>query len=236
MNEDSPPPRVAVIIPAAGSGTRFGAAMPKQFLLLGGEPILARTLRVFEQTQLVQSIVIAAAKDFHTQIRAIANDYGITKLAEIVEGASERQLSVWNALQSSAVQASDVTLVHDAVRPFCTPDFVYTIIEAALQHGAAIPGLVPKETIKTVNQQNIVQTTHERSHLRAVQTPQGFQTALLTEAYRRASNAGFLGTDDASLVEQAGRAVYVIPGLERNIKITTPFDFAIAEMLLQLPI
>jgi 2-C-methyl-D-erythritol 4-phosphate cytidylyltransferase len=229
--------RVSVIIPAAGSGTRFGTSMPKQFLMLHGEPILARTLRVFQQTPVVASIVIAAASEYHTHIRSIADDYDITKLAHIVSGASERQHSVWNALQISTVQASDVTLVHDAVRPFCMPEFVQTIVEAAWERGAAIPGLVPKETIKTVvktsTDQHTVQTTHERSLLRAIQTPQGFRTALLTAAYEQAQSARFLGTDDASLVERAGHAVHVVPGLEQNIKITTPFDFLVAEMLIQ---
>jgi 2-C-methyl-D-erythritol 4-phosphate cytidylyltransferase len=232
MIEQPLPLGVSVIIPAAGSGTRFGASMPKQFLMLHGEPILARTLRVFQQTPIVTGIVIAAAGNYHTHIRTIADEYGITKLTDIVSGANERQHSIWNALQTSNVQASDVTLVHDAVRPFCTPEFVQTIVEAAWQHGAAVPGLVPKETVKTVDENSIVQTTHQRSLLRAIQTPQGFRTSLLTAAYKQAQSVDFLGTDDASLVERAGHAVHVVPGLEHNIKITTPFDFLLAEMLI----
>jgi 2-C-methyl-D-erythritol 4-phosphate cytidylyltransferase len=230
--------RSTVIIPAAGSGKRFAAldgvpSLPKQFLNLAGIPILIRTLRVFEKTDCIQSIVIAAAADFHEHISQLCKTYSITKLGAIVEGGSQRQHSIENALETAPVLASEITLVHDAVRPFVTPEFITNIVQAAYNRGSAIPGLVPKDTIKEVNDDGSVRTTHERSRLRAIQTPQGFRRELLTEAYRTAREQGFLGTDDASVVEFAGGAVHIVAGLEENIKITTPLDFALAELLVK---
>jgi 2-C-methyl-D-erythritol 4-phosphate cytidylyltransferase len=235
--------RSTVIIPAAGSGKRFAAledapldgtpALPKQFLNLVGMPILMRTLRIFEKTDCVQSIVIAASPDFHAHITDLCKTYSITKLGALVEGGTERQHSIDNALQTAPVLASDVTLVHDAVRPFVTPEFITNIVQAAYNRGSAIPGLVPKDTIKEINDDGSVRTTHERSRLRAIQTPQGFRREVLSEAYRMAREQGFLGTDDASVVEFAGGTVHIVAGLEENIKITTPLDFAWAELLVK---
>lgn len=222
-----------VIIPAAGSGTRFGADRPKQFIPLLGVPILVRTLQAFEATDAVQNIVIAASPDFHAPIAELAAEYHLTKIAAIVEGGKERQDSIFNALQTSISVASDVILVHDAVRPFVTPSFIQTIINAAWEHGAAIPGLTPKETIKECTEAGLVRATHERSRLRAIQTPQGFRREVLVDAYQKAQQHGFLGTDDASVVEFAGFPVQVVAGEEKNIKITTPLDFAWAEFLLR---
>lgn len=223
-----------VIIPAAGSGTRFGSALPKQFIPLLGVPILARTLQVFERTSAVQHIVLAASPDFHPLISELAEKYSITKIAAIVQGGNERQDSIFNALQTSVCTTADVVLVHDAVRPFITPDFIHTIIESAWEQGAVVPGLVPKETIKECDETGLVQTTHERSRLRAIQTPQGFRREVLTQAHTKAQQQGFLGTDDASVVEFAGFPVHIIAGEEKNIKITTPLDFLWAEFLYQI--
>jgi len=223
-----------VIIPAAGSGTRFGSALPKQFIPLLGVPILVRTLQVFERTSAVQHIVLAASPDFHPLISELVEEYGVTKIAAIVQGGNERQDSIFNALQTSVCAASDVVLVHDAVRPFITPDFIHAIIESAWEQGAVVPGLVPKETIKECDEAGLVQTTHERSRLRAIQTPQGFRREVLTQAHTKAQQQSFLGTDDASVVEFAGFPVHIIAGEEKNIKITTPLDFLWAELLYQM--
>lgn len=225
--------RCTVIIPAAGSGTRFGSALPKQFVSLLGVPILVRTLQAIEQTSAVQNIVLAASPDFHSFIADLAQEYGITKIAAIIEGGKERQDSIFNALQTSICADSNVVLVHDAVRPFITSDFVESIIEAAWEHGAVVPGLVPKETIKECTEEGLVVATHERSRLRAIQTPQGFRREVLVSAYHKARQHGFLGTDDASVVECAGFPVHVVAGREENIKITTPLDFRWAEFLLR---
>lgn len=226
---------VSVIIPAAGSGTRFGAALPKQYLDLCGLPILIRTLRVFEQTPCIHAIVIAASEDFHEHIQMLCHTHSITKLAAICAGGSERQHSIFNALNTAPILDSEIVLVHDAVRPFCTPEFITSLAEAARERGSAIPGRVPKETVKEISADSRVRSTPPRQHLRAIQTPQAFRRELLHSAYAFAEKQGFIGTDDASVVEFAGNTVFVVDGLEENIKITTPFDFAVARMLLETP-
>jgi 2-C-methyl-D-erythritol 4-phosphate cytidylyltransferase len=240
-----------VVIPAAGSGKRFGSALPKQYLVLGGVPIIARTMLAFEHARGVDAIVVAAAPEFHENLRAMAQQHAITKLHEIVEGGAERQDSIAAALQTASVLASELVLVHDAVRPFVTSAFVESLAEAARAHGAAVPGLMPKETVKEIAGEvagEIVAHTHDRSALRLVQTPQAFRREVLTAAYGVARAHGFVGTDDASVVEFANSvigvvgangvsstaaSIRIIAGLEENIKITTPMDWHIAELLVR---
>jgi 2-C-methyl-D-erythritol 4-phosphate cytidylyltransferase len=227
-----------VIIPAAGSGTRFGASTPKQFLPLDGIPILIRTVLVFERTRAIDAIVIAASPDYHPALKEWCAEYRITKCTTIVAGGVERQDSIVNALHTDVASQSDIILVHDAVRPFITPAFVTNIVETAQEHGSVIPGLPPKETVKEVNNAelgmtNVVLHTHNRPALRLIQTPQAFMRATLVHAYQTAQQQGFRGTDDASVVEFAGGEVRVVAGLEENIKITTPMDWVVAEVLIR---
>lgn len=188
---------------------------------------------VFEQTLAVDAIIVAAAPEYHATIQRWCAQHGISKLSHIVTGGTERQDSILNALQSDAASRSATILVHDAVRPFITPAFVTSIVEAAQQHGAVAPGLPPKETVKEISEMDTVLHTHNRTALRLIQTPQGFERELLLQAYQMAQSQGFLGTDDASVVEFAGGAVRVVAGLEENIKITTPMDWEFAETLLR---
>lgn len=225
--------QVSLIIPAAGSGKRFGSPIPKQYIELRGIPILARTLLAFERVSSLQSIIIAASPDYHDHIRELAITFNITKIKILVAGGSERQDSIRNALHTDAAQLSDIILVHDAVRPFITPTFVQTLIDAAYVYGSVIPGIVPKETVKEVGNGSIVKQTHQRSQLRLIQTPQAFQRDILLQSYEYAYQTGFVGTDDASLVEHADFPIKVIEGLEENIKITTPMDWVLAELLVE---
>lgn len=222
---------VAVIIPAAGSGRRFGSMLPKQFLPLAGIPILARTLLAFERSEVVNRIVVATHPSSIEDVEELGREYEITKLLACVPGGNERQHSIFNALLTPEVQSSDIVLVHDAVRPFIDDEFIRSIVEAALQYGAAVPGLAPRETVKEVDEYNRVLRTHDRSALRMIQTPQGFRLDMLLYAYGRAQDEGFLGTDDASVVEYAGYPVHIVDGREENIKITTPPDMRLAEIL-----
>jgi 2-C-methyl-D-erythritol 4-phosphate cytidylyltransferase len=222
-----------LIIPAAGSGTRFGSAKPKQYLPLAGVPILARTVAVAEQCPSIDTIVIAADAQFHQAITAMIAEHDIQKPLVLVEGGSERQHSIFRALHTPEAQQADLIAIHDAVRPFITPNFVESLVAAARTHGAVVPGLMPKETVKEVDAAGSVQTTHNRSALRLIQTPQVFQREILWRAYCKAQEQHFLGTDDASVVEFAGYTVKVMEGLEANIKITTPADWTFAETLLQ---
>lgn len=224
---------VSVILPAAGSGKRFGGELPKQFIELAGKPILVHTLLAFERCAAVDAIAIAAHPSYIDEVWEFVQHYGISKVAACVEGGSERQHSIMRALATPAVQHSDIVLVHDAVRPFVECAFITALVEAAQHYRAVVPGLPPKETIKEVDAGGTVLHTHDRSMLRAVQTPQGFRRDVLQHAYEYAHANNFLGTDDASVVEYAGYAVHVTQGREENIKITTPFDMLIAELLVQ---
>lgn len=222
---------VAVVIPAAGSGRRFGGNLPKQFVPLVGIPILARTMLAFQQAYVVESIVVAVNPEYASQVQAMADTYGISKLRACVPGGEERQHSIVNALAVDAVRLCEIVLVHDAVRPFIDEPFITSIAEAARQYGAAVPGLVPKETIKQVDEENRVVQTPNRVLLRAVQTPQGFRREVIDSAYKRAEETGFVGTDDASVVEHAGYPVHIADGREENIKITTPLDMSLARLM-----
>ncbi|MCS6807833.1 MAG: 2-C-methyl-D-erythritol 4-phosphate cytidylyltransferase [Bacteroidota bacterium] len=230
--------RTTAIIPAAGFGTRLGSTVPKQFIELAGIPIIVRTLRVFEQCGDIDTVVVAAAPEFHTYILDLKTRYSLQKLTALVQGGSERQHSVANALHSPACSDAEIVVIHDAVRPFITPSLVHRIVQAAIVHGAAIPGVIPKDTIKECTYLPdlpsiaYVHTTYERSHLRVIQTPQAFRRDLLTRAFAHAHSHGIIGTDDASLVEASGVSVVVIPGEEENIKITTALDIRWAEYII----
>lgn len=150
----------------------------------------------------------------------------------IVDGGSERQHSIHAALQHPVISDTTLVFVHDAVRPFATFDLYRRVGHAALQHGAAIPGLRVRDTIKSVLDEGVVEATLPRSSLRAVQTPQCFRASVLRQAYAHAAELGLSATDDASLVEALGMPVLCVEGDERNIKVTTPLDMLIAEAFL----
>lgn len=224
--------RTCVIIPAAGSGKRFGEQIPKQFLLLDNIPIIIHTLRVFESHPMISTIVLSVSNDWLEHTSQLIQVHGITKVKSIILGGSERQFSIENALSTDHARSSDVILVHDAVRPFTSHTLITTLINAALSTGAAIPAIPPKDTIKLVHSDQIIEQTLERSLLRSAQTPQAFQRDILVNAYAYARNNTLSVTDDASLVEAMGIPVTAILGEESNIKITTPLDFKLAEFLI----
>jgi 2-C-methyl-D-erythritol 4-phosphate cytidylyltransferase len=150
----------------------------------------------------------------------------------VCDGGSERQYSIENALQHPALAPAEVVLVHDAVRPFASSALVDALISEARVHGAAVPGLVPADTMKQVSNEGFVLRTIPRNDLRIIQTPQAFTIQVLRDAYAKARRNNLLGTDDASIVEAAGYAVKVIPGEEDNFKITTKSDWERAERVI----
>lgn len=213
---------VAVVLPAGGSGTRIGSRTPKQFLRLGGVPILALTVRHFARRADVAEIVVAAPAALAPYAqRLLAQHVGRARVT-VVAGGAQRQDSVQAGL--AAVPASrELVIVHDAVRPFITPALVGAVVAAARRTGAAICALPVAETVKRVRD-GVVEATVDRTGLWAVQTPQAFRAALLREAHDKARRDGIVGTDDAMLVERLGHPVHVVPGLTANVKITTPDD------------
>jgi len=212
---------VAVVIPAGGVGTRLGRRTPKQFLALGGAPILVATVRHFARHPRVSAIVVAAPAAHVERTRRILGRMRGAPVTVVVGGGT-RQESVGHGL--AAVSAdSALVIVHDAVRPFITRALIDAVLRAARATGAAICALPIAETVKRVGG-GLVQGTLDRSELVAVQTPQAFRADLLREAHDKARRDGFTGTDDAMLVERLGQSVRVVAGLAENVKITTPVD------------
>jgi 2-C-methyl-D-erythritol 4-phosphate cytidylyltransferase len=240
--------KVFVIVPAAGLGTRMAApsaakgkkqARTKQFKELGGVPILVHTLRKFVETPAVYEIIVALRQDeiagFRTQVEKEFPEI-LNKRLQLVEGGEHRQDSVASALARTAADAEDIILVHDAVRPFVTPGIIANVIESANKHGAAIAGWPAVDTVKQVERTAegaLIKATIPRASVVMAQTPQGFRYKLLKKAFDDAVADGFLGTDEASLLERAGVPVVVVMGSHRNIKITTPADMELAEFYLK---
>ncbi len=222
---------ISVIIPAGGVGKRFGANVPKQFVEIGGSPILVHTVEIFNQIEEIDSIVVCVHSEWYTFTKQMFDKYGKGKVKEIVVGGLERQDSVYNGINTKTVSESDIVLVHDAVRPFCTLDLVKRILETVEETGAVIPAIKPKETIKEVSHKNEVIKTIDRSKLSLIQTPQAFWYDILKNAYDKAMKANYYGPDSASLVEFIGYKVTVIDGEDINIKITTPFDLKVGELI-----
>jgi len=225
--------KTIAIIPAGGAGKRLKANVAKQYLLLDHIPVLVHTLKVFQKSKMIDSIVLAVPQDDLASIRQeVIDRYGITKLTKIVAGGKERQDSVRNAL--SAIKGKcDIVVIHDGVRPFVTQDLIKRIFDAAKIEGAASAGVKAKDTIKETKKDNIIAATIPRQNLWLTQTPQAFKFDLLKEAYQSADNENYYGTDDASLVERIGKKVKMIEGSYENIKITTSEDLIIADALMK---
>lgn len=228
---------VSVIFPAAGQGRRMRAGCNKVLLTLGGEPILVRTLRQFARVPAVGECIVVAGAQETAEVEAMlaaAERRAPLPPWRVVVGGAERQYSVANGLAACS-KAAEVVLVHDAARPLIRPAVIEAVIEAARAHGGAIAAVPEKNTVKVVDAAGVVVSTPARSTLWAVQTPQGFRREILCAAYAQAAADGFLGTDDASLVERLGRPVHVVMSDYRNLKVTTPEDLVMAEALLQAP-
>lgn len=217
---------VAVLVPAAGAGVRLGPGRPKALRLLAGEPLLVHAVRRLAAAASVHTIVVAAPA---AELVAVRELLAPVAPVTVVAGGAERQASVAAAL--AAVPAGpDIVLVHDAARALIPPDLVEAVAAAVRAgHDAVIPVLPVVDTVKEVDDDEVVLGTVDRSALRAVQTPQGFRRTVLTAAHAAASDPL---TDDAGLVEQRGGAVRCVPGSEYALKITRPFDLALAEHLL----
>ena len=231
--------RVSVIIPAAGLGTRMGRGAPekegisrKQFMLLHGSPILIHTIRKFVSCPSVNEIVVALRGDDLAWASEVFAQQGFAKTVKGVEGGESRQQSVENALAAIAAD-TDLVAVHDAVRPFVEIETIERVIAEAQATGAAILGIVPVDTVKQVHR-NKVRATLPRERLILTQTPQVFKTDLLRRAFEQARQDLFVGTDESSLVERLEVEVSVIPGTDRNIKITKPADMELARLYLSL--
>ena len=222
----------ALIIPAAGAGKRMERRQPKPFIKLGNKTILEHTLRRFLGITGLSQIVISTSASFIEDVEQIlAQCIGGKINWQCVEGGAERQHSIHNALK--VIDDVDLVLVHDAVRPFIKIPHINECCNIAEEMGAAVIGIPVKDTIKKIDRKGFVTATPRRKTLWQIQTPQVFKTALLKKAYQKAGREGFIGTDDASLVEWLGKPVKVVKGSVNNIKITYPQDLKWAELLIE---
>ena len=209
---------------------------PKQFLILDGIPILIHSLRAFAAVERVTAIIVAVRKPEMERVQGQVAEYGFSGRVKGVEGGDNRQESVAHALAVIAAEPDDVVLVHDAVRPLIDAATIDRTIDAVVQHGAAIVGMPAVDTIKQVERTAhgaLITSTIPREFVVLAQTPQGFRYGLLQSAFAEATADGFIGTDEASVVERAGHPVAVVPGSQVNLKITQPGDLELAEFYLR---
>jgi 2-C-methyl-D-erythritol 4-phosphate cytidylyltransferase len=221
----------SAIIVAAGSGKRFGAEKPKQFLELCGKPVIVHTLTAFENCASVDEIVLVLAQSELGNFRQIAERFHFTKLKSVVGGGETRAASVWNGLNAISADA-EIVAVHDGARPLVSPEEIARTIEKAGKTGAAILVAPVTDTIKEIAGDKIIGTI-PRERLRRALTPQCFRVEILRRAFEEFMDLNETATDESLLVEKLGVTVSIVEGSQRNIKITVPEDLVLAEILLK---
>jgi 2-C-methyl-D-erythritol 4-phosphate cytidylyltransferase len=219
------------IIAAAGAGTRMASDQPKQFLLLAGTPVIFHTLRIFEQCDSIDEVIVVLPAEESAGFLSLAGKFGVRKVARVVPGGVTRADSVKRGLMAIRSATAEIVAVHDGVRPFVTVEEIDATVAAAKADGAAILVAPVTDTIKQVDGHGIEKTL-DRVALRRALTPQCFQYELLRQAYQHADVNDPTLTDESALVEQLGKRVSIVEGSARNIKITTAEDLAIAEAIL----
>lgn len=223
---------VIAIIPAAGMGTRMGHDTPKQFLSLNGVPIFVHTLKKFDRAAIVDEIIVGVRKEESDHVGRAIGQERFSKPVRVAEGGGTRQETVSRALAQIS-SSTEVIVVHDAVRPFVTTEMIERITDAARRDGAAIFAIPSVDTVKQLELE-LITGTIPRERVALAQTPQAFRYSLLREAFDRAAEDGFQGTDESSLVERLGARVKVVMGSDRNIKITKPSDLPLARFFLAI--
>ena len=219
------------IIAAAGAGTRMASDRPKQFLLLAGTPVIIHTLKVFEECESINEVIVVLPAAESAGFLSLAGKFGLRKVARVVPGGVTRADSVKRGLLAIRAATAQIVAVHDGVRPFVTVEEIDAVVTAAQTDGAAILVAPVTDTIKQISDGR-VERTLDRGGLRRALTPQCFRYELLRDAYQRADVNDPSLTDESALVEQLGHPISVIEGSARNIKITTAEDLAIAEAIL----
>ena len=220
--------KITALIAAAGSGSRMGANMPKQYINIKNKPVLIHTLDVFDTCSDIDDIVIISRADDIDYIKELLQDYNIKKVSDIVSGGDTRQQSVINGLNRVN---SEIVLIHDGARPFVTHKQIRALIDEIKVSSAASLGIPVTDTLKLSNNSTIVKTV-DRENLYGIQTPQGFKTDLIKKAHKYALENSLSVTDDCSVCEAMGIDVKIVTGSPLNIKITTPDDLILAEGIL----
>lgn len=221
---------ISAIILAGGKGKRMGAKISKQYIELNGKPILYYTLKRFVDCEGIDKIILVLPKDeIEYCNKEVLEKYSL-KVDMIVEGGKERQDSVYNALQK--INDSEIVLIHDGARAFVSERVIKDGIKYAKIYGAAAPGVMPKDTIKVVDENGFSDSTPDRSKLLAIQTPQTFKLEIIKECHEKVKENNISVTDDTMVVEMYNNKVYLYNGEYTNIKVTTPEDLILAERLI----
>ena len=219
----------AVIIVAGGKGLRMGTEVPKQFLPVGGKPVLMRTIQAFYDTDSSMEIVLVLPADQHDYWFSLCDKYAFSVPCKVAEGGESRFHSVKNGLAKVGAECVLVG-VHDGVRPFVSRQTIENCYRQAEVYGAVVPVVKVVETVRCLESGGKTSVTVNRDNYRLVQTPQVFKASLLRKAYEQEFSPLF--TDDASVVEALGHPVELVEGNRENIKITTPFDLVVAEAII----
>jgi 2-C-methyl-D-erythritol 4-phosphate cytidylyltransferase len=226
-------PKVFIVVPAAGAGTRIGGVVKKQFLLLNDRPILVHTLQRFEHCPDVDEIAVAVPEQSIAEVESLLSHYRLHKVSKVTVGGERRQDSVFNVLKRLPLKVSDIVLVHDGVRPFIESKRISHLIRACKEHGAAVLAVQPKDTIRRSAGGEFFDQTLDRTALWLVQTPQAFRASILIKAFERAKKEKYYSTDEAALVERIGLKARIVEGSYDNIKITTHEDVELGRLILE---
>ncbi len=223
---------VSAVITAAGSGTRFDKTTQKQFEYLGAKPLFLYSVETLSQCEYIKEIVITVPRDSTESTHTIIRNEELSKVSGVVVGGETRQDSVAKGIKSLR-ETPDIVLVHDGVRPFVSTEMINSVIEQAVKHDGAITAIAASDTIKQTPPENSrIEHTVEREGLWYAQTPQAFKYDVIREAFARAADDGFVGTDEAQLAERIGADIEIIEGSPFNIKITTKDDMEMARLIL----
>lgn len=221
--------KIFTIIPSGGTGKRANSPLPKQYLKFNGKELIAHTLAVFQNCDMIDDIVISAQTDFITLLKEIKERYSFTKLTRIVDGGEERQYSVFNALQSLNASGEDLIIVHDAVRPLLPQDILINAIETAKKFGSAVVAIKAKDTL--IQGKDVVISYVDRKEFYSAQTPQVFRYEILMNAMKKAEEEKFLGTDESMLVHRMGNEIKIVEGSSLNFKITNSDDIKLFQII-----
>lgn len=222
------------IVLAAGSGRRMGTKVHKQYLLLGGRPVLYYSLKAFQDSEVIDEIILVCGSGEEEYCRTeIVDKYGLSKVSKVIPGGSERYESVWNGLQEA--EEKGFVFIHDGARPFVDREMLLRAYDCVRENRACVAGMPAKDTIKIADERDFVKATPDRRSLWIVQTPQVFETKLVKNAYSLLMRETYITvTDDAMVVEQMlNFPIKMFQGSYENIKITTPEDLDVAEVFLK---
>lgn len=225
---------VTAIIVAAGKGRRMGSEVPKQYLMVDGKIILDKTIEQFEKNSSVDNIIlVVSAEDIESVKKKLS--YERPRINKVVSGGADRINSVYNGILSMDEDMQNgIVLIHDGVRPFVSQKLINRCIDAAYENGACVPVMDLVDTVKQVTKDDFVKKTIDRNKYKAIQTPQTFDYEIIKKCYDMAMEDKIKSTDDSAIVEHYGYKVKAIPGLQKNIKITTQFDLRVAELIARM--